>query len=314
MSGRKYSEFELANNVREAVGCRVAAQEALSRAESLTAALAEVSRTTAALAPAAQIAEETLGQIRAELGAMGARFDQAQLMQLDLMEVRRQRAKVESLRAQLETIIRQCREGQSAAGVRAELARVADDLTRNHNDLEPWLRDVYATYAQETRGLLAQADQELNTTGALKTLAQQILAHSAEFQGMLDRASARRGQDAERRYVAEALRKICVSEMGFSARLLPQTGPLDDLVVEVDTVAYGIIHFRLQLDGTIRSQSELTVASCPANFKEIEKHLRAFGVISNFRYEGDQSPVVISDDAKPLPGGEAAVSGQWGAM
>ncbi|MGH9935242.1 MAG: hypothetical protein ACREAM_03295 [Blastocatellia bacterium] len=307
MSGRKYSEVELANNVREAIRCRLAAEEALSRAESLTAALTDAARTTDALGPAAQTAEETLSQIREELRLLSEQFQESRLMRLDLSEVRRRRARVESLRTKLQTIIHQCREGQSAAGLRAELARVEDELARSHDALEPWLRDVYETYTRETRGLSSQADQEIRATGSLGSLSQQILAHGAELQGMLDRASERRGQDAERRYAAEMLRQVCVSQMGFSARLLPQNGPLDDLVVEVDTMAYGIIHFRLQLDGVIRSQSEMVVASCPANFKEIEKNLRSLGVISNFRYEGDQSPVVITDDAKPLPNDELLV-------
>lgn len=312
MSGRKYSEVELANNVREAIRCRLAAQETLSRAESLTAALTDAARTTDSLGPVAQAAQETLSQIREELRLLSEQFQESRLMRLDLSEVRRRRERVESLRTRLQTIIHQCREGQSAAGLRAELARVEDELARSCDELEPWLRDVYETYTRETRELSDRADQEIRATGSLGLLSQQILAHGAEFQGMLDQASERRGQDADRRYAAEALRKVCVSQMGFSARLLPQNGPLDDLVVEVDTIAYGIIHFRLQLDGTIRSQSEMEVASCPANFKEIENHLRLLGVISNFRYEGDQSPVVITNDAKPMPGNEFAVMERQG--
>jgi hypothetical protein len=312
MSGRKYSEVELANNVREALRCRLAAQEALRQAESLTAALDAAAGTTESLQSAARIASETLGLIREEMHSLDQQFDQSRLMQSELSEVRRRRAKVEGLRAKLEAVIRQCREGQSAAGLRAELIRICDELTRHHDELELWSRDVYKTYARETSELLEQADQEVNATGALRTLRQRILAHSAGFQSLLDRATERRGQDAERRYVAEALREICVSQMGFAARTQPQNDPLDALVVEVDTFAFGLIHFRLELGGTIRSQSEMVAASCPANFKQIEKYLRSLGVISHFRYEGDQSPVVIVDEAKPRPGEEPAAFEQRG--
>ena len=302
MSGRKYSEVELANNVREALRCQVAAQEALAQAESLVTVLNEVADTTAALQSAAEIATDTLSQIRRELKSINEEFSQSRLMQLDLMEVRRRKAVVERLQTKLVTIIRQCREGQSAAGLRMELARIADELERNQATLAVWLPDLYEPYVQETHQLLHQADKELSATGRLSTLERQILFHTGAYQNMVDRSSERSRQDAERRYIADALLKICKSELGFSANLLPQNNPLEDLVVEVDTFAYGILHFRLQLDGTIRSQSEMATVSCPANFKAIEKELHSFGVITNFRYEGDQSPVVFGDNALSVPG------------
>jgi ATP-dependent Lon protease len=301
MSGRKYSEVELANNVREALRCQVAAQEALIKAESLVSVLNEVAGTTEALESAAEIATDTLNQIRQELKSINEQFDHSSLMQLDLAEVRRRKAAVERLQTKLATIIRQCRDGQSAAGLRMELARVANELESNQGTLTAWLPDIYDAYAQETNELLKHADKELRATGRLSTLEQQILAHTGAFQGMVDQSLERKSQDAERRYIANALLKICKQELGFSASLLPQNHPLDDLIVEVNTFAYGIINFRLQLDGTIRSQSEMVTASCPANFKEIEKQLHSLGVISNFRYEGDQSPVVFGDNAVSAP-------------
>ena len=46
---------------------------------------------------------------------------------------------------------------------------------------------------------------------------------------------------------------------GLSVRLAGRrSGPLEDLVLEVDTYAYGIIQFRLMLEGTIRSLSDRT--------------------------------------------------------
>ena len=302
MSGRKYSEVELANNVREALRCQVAAQEALSQAESFVRVLNEVADTTPALESAAEIAADTISQIREELKSINEEFSHSRLMRLELSEVRRRKAVVERLQTKLTTIIRQCRDGQSAAGLRMELARIADELESNQATLAVWLPDIYEAYVQETHELLRRSDKELSATGRLSTLEQQILEHTGAFQGMVDQSSERSSQDAERRYIAEALLKICKSELGFAAGLLPQNSPLDDLVVEVNTFAYGILHFRLQFDGTIRSQSEMATVSCPANFKAIEKQLHSLGVITNFRYEGDQSPVVFGDNAASVPG------------
>ena len=268
--------------------------------------LNEVADTTPALQIAAEIATDTLSQIRQELKSINEDFSHSRLMRLELTEVRRRKAMVEQLQSKLATIIRQCRDGQSAAGLRMELARIADELERNQASFAVWLPDVYEGYVQTTRELLHQSDKELGATGRLSTLERQILDHTGAFQGMIDQSSERSSQDAERRYIAKALLKICKSELGFAATLLPQNSPIDDLVVEVNTFAYGILHFRLQLDGAIRSQSEMATVSCPANFKAIEKQLHSLGVITNFRYEGDQSPVVFGDNAVSVPGEQTA--------
>jgi hypothetical protein len=312
MSGRKYSKVDLQNNVREAIRCRLAAEDALARAESLYNVLSDAARATESLRPAARVARDSLEQIREELKSLSSNFQESRLMRLDLSEVRRRRKKVDDLREGLEAISRQCREGQSAAGLRAEIQRVADELDRRSEALEPWLRDVYEEYRAQTRDLLRRADEEMRATGSTGTLARQVPAHTARYQGMLDRVEDRRNKDAERRYIADALQRICISELGFSAKILPPEGPLDDLVVEVDTFAFGILRFRLELGGDIHSRSDADVSACPANFKQIEENLKSLGVISNFRYEGDQSPVVIRDEAKPLPNDDLLVSRERG--
>lgn len=308
MSGRKYSQVELQNNVREAIRCRLAAEDALASAESLHKVLSDAARTTESLKPAARVAGDSLEQIRQELKSLTSKFQESALMRLDLSEVRRQRKKVDDLKGSLESISRQCLEGQSAAGLRAEIQRVADELDRRSETLEPWLRDVYGEYTAQTRDLLRRADEEIRATGSTGALAEQVPEHAARYNSMLNRVEERRNKDAERRYVAEALQKICTREFGFSAKILSQEGPLDDLIVEVDTFAFGIMRFRLELDGDIHSQSDADVSACPTNFKQIEEHLKSLGVISNFRYEADQSPVVISNQAKPLPKDDLLVS------
>ena len=309
MSGRKYSQVDLQNNVREAVRCRLAAEDALASAESFYKVLSDAARTTESFKPAARVAGDSLEQIRQELKSLGSKFQESNLMRLDLSEVRRQRKRVDDLKGSLESISRQCREGQSAAGLRAEIQRVADEVDRRSETLEPWLRDVYEEYKAQTSDLLRRADEEIRATGSTGALAQQVPAHAARYESMLNRVEERRNKDAERQYVAKALQKICTREFGFSAKILSQEGgPLDDLIVEVDTFAFGIMRFRLELDGDIHSQSDADVSACPTNFKQIEEHLKSLGVISNFLYEADQSPVVISNQAKPLPKDDLLVS------
>lgn len=312
MSGRKYSKVDLQNNVREAIRCRLAAEDALARAESLYRVLSDAARATESLRPAARVARDSLEQIREELKSLGSNFQESKLMRLDLSEVRRRRKKVDDLRENLEAISRQCHEGQSAAGLRAEIQSLADELDTRSEMLEPWLRDVYEDYRAQTQDLLRQTDEEIRATGSTEVLAQQVPAHTAQYQSMLDSVEDRRNKDAERRYVAEALQRICVNALGFSAKILPLASPLDDLFVEVDTFAFGILRFRLELGGDIHSQSDASASACPTNFKQIEEDLKSLGVISNFRYERDESPVVIRDEAKPLPNDNLLVSTKRG--
>jgi predicted nucleic acid-binding Zn-ribbon protein len=303
MSGRKYSEYELARNVREAIACRLAAEEAVGRAEALAGALEEAARSTSSLAPAAVEVQATLVRARAELEAMRKTFRESTLLALDLDEVVARRQRVQALQAELEATARRCREGSGAAAVRAELAAVLARLEREAGELEPWLRDVWSGYTGETRGLLERIDAEIRASGA--TSAEGIVAaHSRLFEEMLGRAAERRTADQQRRYVARALEEACREALGFAARALPQNGPLDDLVVEVNTFAYGIIEFRLQLDGTIRSESGMAEDACWSNYPQLEDKLRQLGVHSSFRYVETDQPVRLEKGSKELPGSE----------
>ncbi len=311
MSGRKYSLVELANNVREAIRCRLAAEEACARAESLVVALVEAARSTPSLRDAASSARDALVEIKSQLDILAETFDESQMMRLTLADARQERQRVERLKSNLDRIATRCRAGNEAAMLRAELVAVIDRLQKDRDEIEPWLRDVYDPFTQETGRLLEQSDRQIRATGSINALADQIHQQIAHYEAMMERWAERRVLDRERRYVADALKTVC-REMAFDTKLLPQNGPLEDLVVEVNTFAYGIIEFRLQLDGTIRSQSEIIEASCCVNFSMIEDKLRGLGVLSGFRYEGDQQPVRLKKGEKSLPDSEPGVGIQEG--
>jgi hypothetical protein len=306
MSGRKYTEVELKNTVRNAIHCRMEMQDALARAESLATALTATARQTDALRGTAQHAREALDEVRQASDDLGLSFCEDRLMRLTMDEVVAKRRNIEGLRKKLQAIAAQCHAGQEAANVRAELLRIIGELESRRDILEPWLRDVWSDYESRARQTAVELDRRIASDGTAGPVTTSVAGLDAEFDRMLNDVRDRRALDGERRYVAEALRKVCVDELGFTSRQLVQRGPLDDLVIEIDTIAYGIIHFRLQLDGTIRSESNLIEASCPSNFAKIEEGLRSFGVISSFRYEADQRPVRIERGAQDLP--ESGVS------
>lgn len=301
MSGRKYSQVELAAQVREALRCRLAAEQALGAAEIMAGTLAEAAQTVEALQDAAMSVQETLTSLHREIASMQEAFSEANLMRLDPSEVRARRERVDNLRGRLDAVVRNCREGCGAAGVRVEAARLVEQIAQERAAFLPWLGEEYDAFATGAASALAETDREIRVTGSAVSGASHILSMGEDFDQMVARVATRREQDAERRYIADALLKVCREDLGFAAKILPQKAPIDDLVIEVDTFAYGLLQFRLLLEGTIRSQSELMEASCPIHFGAIEKNLRALGVLSNFRYEGDQRSVVIEKDAKPTP-------------
>jgi hypothetical protein len=299
MSGRKYSEIALTASIRDAISCRVAATQAYARAESLVFSLAEGAVTTPALKPLADSARETLAQIKRQLESSSQTQDQRRLASLTLTQVQAERQNVQHLKEQLEQIDAKCRAGNNAASMRSRLLTVLNLLAQKHDEIEPWLRDVYSSFSAECRSLLARVDDQIKRTGSIGPLTDEIDTRVRQFDEHMDQVSERQTRDAERRYVASALEKVCKS-IAFTVTLLPQNGPLEDLVLAVDTHSYGVIRFTLKPDGKIESNSQLMESSCCVNFTMIEDKLRNFGVLSEFRYE-DQVPVRMRKGEKDLP-------------
>jgi hypothetical protein len=283
-----------------------------SRAGAVVVAVSEIAQSVASLRPTAEAAAETHRQIGRELEQIRESFVAKRMMRLDPAEVEVRRRRVTALQTQLEGLMARCREGNASAGLRAELAALLGEVEQSRAQLEPWLEESYASFINETYALLEQVDQSLAVRGSAAEHAGAVAAKLTDLTAMRSRAAERQTLDAQRQYVAQALHAVC-QDMGFSAHTLPAGGPLEDLLIEVDTHAYGTIRFQLQLEGTIRSQSEMIEASCAGNFARIEEGLRALGVISGFRYEGDQRPVRIEKGAKPHPDSDATVQTRRGA-
>lgn len=301
MSGRKYSQVELAAQVSETIRCRIAAEDALVQADSLSTALAKAAKTTAALRETARAAASRIDQIRSELETTRKGSTQARLLRLDIQAVRGQRAQVDALRRELSEIGQRCQAACGAGGAHLEAAAVADRIAREREAVEPWLGAEYTDIREKAQVLLVDIEREIRMSGTAPS-ASRIRPVSDDHEQLLERVKGRRLRDADRRYIAEALQRVCTADLGFAATILAQRSPLEDLIVEVNTHAYGMMQFRLELDGTVRSQSEMiTDTVCPTNFGKLEARLREMGVVSRFVYEADQTPVIISKDQRPEP-------------
>jgi hypothetical protein len=297
MSGRKYSRVELLTSVREALTCLREAEDAVRRAAPLAQELERAAIDSEPLRPAAVSIRATMRVLNERVASMTAEYTESHMMRLDPVAVRRRRDDVDTLRRDIEDVMRRCRDAAGAVAVRAEMSACLVQLEADRSRLEPWLGDRYASYVERTRALLSDL-------GATSTISSRVAAHAAELDSLRQQASERSALDTERRYVATALQRVCRDELGFTARLLPQSTPIEDLIVEVDTVAYGLMQFRLELDGTARSESEV-LGSCPSIFGRIEDTLKTLGVVSAFRYEADHRPVRLEQAARELPAMEA---------
>ena len=313
MSGRKYSQAMVENAVREAIRHALAAEQALEGASSLVAGMEQAALVTESLRPSCELARKALAKLEAQVRETRVTVEPGKLGHLTPPEISRRRDAMAALRAELDEIATRCREGNAAAGVLAEIARVHETLEQGAETLEPWTRDTFAGFSASVANLLAETRAAVASAGSARGLEDRIRSTAASLDEMQRAADGRRVMAAEREYIATALARVCSADLGFAVTRLSQSGPLDDLVLEVDTFAYGLLHFRLQLDGMIRSESPLVAASCPSNFKLIEDRLRSLGVLAAFRYEADQRPVTLTSDAKRPPA-EARAGHREGAV
>jgi len=309
MSGRKYSQVELEAAVRETLAAGLAARDALARAEALSEAL----RAIPDAGPATRAAAEEIGRavdaLRAGLRTLGGQLGGDQLSRLELDQVVAHRRRTEKIRHELDEIMERARGAQEVGLLGAQVAALLLELNRASGELEGWVGDDCRQLQQAVTSLL----QRIEAGGPLSAdqraaLASAARGHEASREGLMVRAAENRRKDAERRYVASALRQVCTKTMGFGVETLPLGRPTDDLVLEIDTYAYGKLRFRLELAGTLRSDSSLMQATCCLNYATIEDRLKELGVVSSFRYEGDQQPVRLEKGSKELPGGDPAAA------
>jgi len=114
-------------------------------------------------------------------------------------------------------------------------------------------------------------------------------------------------QDTTRRYVLEALRKVC-KEMGWDETKEPileeKDNPGSPLLYEVDTYYAGKVVFHLTLEGIkVDSQIPYEKGGCYKEFDNFSERLKRFGVTTKFeRIEApDEEPKLIQRGELDLP-------------
>ncbi len=306
MSGRKYAKYELERNIRESLQCKVEAWDLLIEAGARVNALAESMQNVPALKSILDKAQADMAEIQQKLAETDKDLTSSKLKRLSSEKVRTYRADITNLRRKLEEIIVDCRKGQTGGSLRVEIASMLNQLNMQQETIRPWTDEAYDNLHEQVKELLKISDQELHMTGSVSVSMDDINDLLNKFSVIRKQAAEIRFQDEQRRYVLEALLAVC-KELGFAGTTFEQDRPDDDLIVDVNTYSHGVIRFRLMLDGTIRSASEMVEASCGERFTVIEDKLRNIGVVTGFRYEGDQRPVRLERNAKSLPDDSMAV-------
>lgn len=295
MSGRKVATITLDEALQQELRSRTAADDALTRARSLLAALV-------AQADQAPAFSERVPEIQRGFDDIQRSWPTDGEALRSVSSAQSRRNTFENLTSRLRTIANDCRRELRLAEVRFTLSALLAEVEARAPELRPWLGDGWNDFAGRVRARLRKLDARIARGRGPATDGTAVDDLAAELDRLLERAAADRQRAAERRHVADAIEQVC-AEMGFAATLKPPSAPTDDLVVTVETHAYGLIEIRLALDLTWRSESSgLTTRDCGRTFPLIEGKLRGLGVRSPFRYEADDRPVDSARDARSLPG------------
>jgi hypothetical protein len=308
MSGRKYSQYALEESIHEALRCGIDARDLAVHADGRIQALDELTEQVPAARAVTASVRPVVGEIRQRLAAIEGELNVREATRMSLGRVQDLRREITDLGRRLEEVTARTGAGQDIATRRIELAVLLHQIISQEGDLRDWATDDYDRLRQHVEALVIQADAALES-GVSSAGVTEVRQLAGQLASLRELVSSKRLQDQERRYVLEALVKVCQS-LGFKLSVVPSQLPTDDLVAEVDTYSHGVIQFRLQLDGYLRSESSIVPLACDVRFSALEEKLRGLGVITAFQYEADQRPVRLQRGSKSLPETGAARSAQ----
>jgi hypothetical protein len=306
MSGRKYSQYALEQSIQEALRCGIDARDLAVEADARVQALAALAEQVPAVRAVVASVGRVVDEIRRRLAAIEGELNVREATRLAVGRVDDFRREITDLRRRLDEVSAQSGAGQDTAARRIELAALLHQISSQEGELRDWATDDYDRLHQELKNLVSQADVALQS-GLASAGVPEVEPVAGHLARLREEVSSKRLKDRERRYVLEALVKVCES-LGFKVTIVPSQRPTDDLVVEVNTFAHGVIQFRLQLDGYLRSESSIVPLACDVRFGALEEKLRGLGVITAFQYEADQRPVRLQRGSKSLPETGAAQS------
>lgn len=121
--------------------------------------------------------------------------------------------------------------------------------------------------------------------------AERVLEQSlASHKRLLATVTSLEGQDVERRYVLDALRDVCVNDLGWKqlgvAAFQSDASPESPIKIQFNTYSDGIIEFVLRMDG-IESHSDFSNEKngCYKQFDSLSEKLKNHGVTTRFRHK-----------------------------
>jgi hypothetical protein len=302
MSGRKYAEYQVERSIREALQCGMDAADLAAEADSQLQALAELADGVPAVKAFMNSVESVVGEVRQRLDVIERELTAKRWFGLSLERVGALRAELANLRNRLRGEVERCRASQHAAASRLQLAALVRKMALQALELRAWTADAFDEFQRSVEKLVAQADASV-AAGSPAANPFDVESLVRRWGNLRDGVDQMRLQNCQRQYVYEALTKVCQS-LGYEVHSQPSERPTDDLVAEVNTFSHGMIRFRLQLDGVIRSESTMIPHSCDRGFGAIEDKLRKIGVMTAFHYEDDR-PVRVQLGSKSLPDADA---------
>jgi hypothetical protein len=201
--------------------------------------------------------------------------------------------------------------GESSATQRLELASLLHRIVAEQGELRAWAAQSYDDLRKRVESRISHIERALRQEH-LPPGDDAVSKLAGELDNLKNDVMSKRVANEERRYVLEALTRVCRNQ-GYEVTTYSSESPTDDLRVDVNTWSHGIIRFRLQLDGIIKSDSAMIPDSCDVRFGDIETKLQSIGVKTAFRHADDDRPVRIQRGSKSLPDSGASQSARAGS-
>ncbi len=318
MSGRKYSQVQLDAARAVALENGDRAMEAVGRCEER---IAEFEAAVRAESNVPELFRELLVELHQAAGEAKEQCDSArrtlQKRFIGMEVVRGQQSRIADCTARLDALDRQARTCLSGLGIETRCEAFRARVENERDRFRLWAPDRYDAVLRDVRSLQGDLRNALGRGAGVEGFGQRLDRTVGQWETLVGDVEQREHQNRRREMVIDAV-KGCCQTLGYSVSRRQQPDPNQTVELVVDTQLYGEILFTLELDGLLRSRSDVWLdeqqsvfdgsgsdqeqAPCKHWANELtEKMKENYGMELAFRYEDSQKPVDQSRTAKGLP-------------
>lgn len=316
MSGRKYTQVELDAARAMALENGDRAMEAVGRCEQR---IAEFEAAVEAESDVPNLFRDLLVKLHQAAREARQQCDLARETlkntSLDMDAVERQQKDIADCTTRLDTLDRQVRTCLSGLGIETRCEAFRARVENERDRFRLWDSDRYDRVAQDARSVQNDLRNALGRGEGVEGFGERLDETVQQWEMLVEDVEQREHQNRRREMVIEAIEGCC-EKLGYTASRCQQPDPNKAIELAVDTKYYGKILFTLELDGPLRSQSDVWLeeqeavfegsekeqAPCKHWVNELTERMKAnYGMELEFRYQDSEKPEDQSRTAKGLP-------------